>query len=159
MLRSSHSRATKVHEIQNIFEPTDHLVAVRGQASIPIFPSIRSGAEQVTGASLVVLMLSEIQILIALFVVSCCALLSRAKANLLPGDEVVGREAARYVRFASAAYGMLMLKVRGKAFPVSPAWQRLLFNVVGRGQTTLFFTLAECYHPSGRRSVWLSYSE
>ncbi|CAM9635858.1 unnamed protein product [Pylaiella littoralis] len=32
------------------------------------------------------------------------------KANLLSGDEAVGREAARYVRFASAAYGMLMLK-------------------------------------------------
>lgn len=33
------------------------------------------------------------------------------KANLLPGDESVGKEAARYIRFASAAYGMLMLKV------------------------------------------------
>lgn len=33
------------------------------------------------------------------------------KANLLPGDEAVGKEAARYIRFASAAYGMLMLKV------------------------------------------------
>eukprot|EP00752_Nemacystus_decipiens_P010109 g9010.t1 len=32
------------------------------------------------------------------------------KANLLPGDEAVGKEAARYIRFASAAYGMLMLK-------------------------------------------------
>eukprot|EP00903_Cladosiphon_okamuranus_P010309 g9756.t1 len=31
-------------------------------------------------------------------------------ANLLPGDETVGKEAARYIRFASAAYGMLMLK-------------------------------------------------
>lgn len=33
------------------------------------------------------------------------------KANLLPEDEAVGKEAARYIRFASAAYGMLMLKV------------------------------------------------
>lgn len=33
------------------------------------------------------------------------------EANLLPGDEAVGKEAARYIRFASAAYGMLMLKV------------------------------------------------
>lgn len=33
-------------------------------------------------------------------------------ANLKPGDDVVGKEAARYVRFSSAAYGMLMLKVR-----------------------------------------------
>lgn len=29
----------------------------------------------------------------------------------MPGDEAVGKEAARYIRFASAAYGMLMLKV------------------------------------------------
>lgn len=36
----------------------------------------------------------------------------RLKAGLLPGDEEVGREAARYMRFASAAYGMLMLKVK-----------------------------------------------
>ncbi|CAM9236624.1 unnamed protein product, partial [Scytosiphon promiscuus] len=32
------------------------------------------------------------------------------KANLKPGDDGVGKEAARYVRFSSAAYGMLMLK-------------------------------------------------
>lgn len=41
--------------------------------------------------------------------------LARSKARLLPGDEDVGKEAARYIRFASAAYGMLMLKVRGRA--------------------------------------------
>lgn len=35
----------------------------------------------------------------------------RMKASLLAGDEAVGKEAARYIRFASAAYGMLMLKV------------------------------------------------
>ena len=39
------------------------------------------------------------------------------KANLLPGDEAVGKEAARYIRFASAAYGMLMLKVLVCFFP------------------------------------------
>lgn len=38
----------------------------------------------------------------------CC---DRMKANLLPGDDAVGKEASRYIRFASAAYGMLMLKV------------------------------------------------
>lgn len=33
----------------------------------------------------------------------------------MPGDEAVGKEAARYIRFASAAYGMFMLKVRRRA--------------------------------------------
>ncbi|CAN0130781.1 unnamed protein product, partial [Ectocarpus sp. 4 AP-2014] len=33
-----------------------------------------------------------------------------SKANLLPSDEAVGKEAARYMRFASAAYGIFMLK-------------------------------------------------
>lgn len=33
------------------------------------------------------------------------------KSKLLPEDEAIGMDAARYIRFASAAYGMLMLKV------------------------------------------------
>lgn len=42
---------------------------------------------------------------------SLLLLLTRWKANLLASDEAVGKEAARYMRFASAAYGILMLKV------------------------------------------------
>ncbi|CAN0509303.1 unnamed protein product [Ectocarpus sp. 12 AP-2014] len=33
-----------------------------------------------------------------------------SKTTLLPSDEAVGKEAARYMRFASAAYGIFMLK-------------------------------------------------
>lgn len=42
------------------------------------------------------------------------------QAKLLPGDEEVGREAARYIRFASAAYGVFMLKVRGPPYGDPP---------------------------------------
>ena len=101
------------------------------------------------------------------FVVSDLSISPREGESLNAEDEVVGREAARYVRFSSAAYGMLMLKVRdrrngrdksdGRLFspppPPPPYWyyihDSIVIKVIYTAAIMLpcdgVFLLLECY--------------